>query len=197
MICPVGAARGRDGRHHADSIPSGSAGTWACRCPWSCPPAPISAAHRLQHLQEMLPWETAVTLEGSLEAASSSQLGRIPRLHRAREVWELPGGVNEQCPGWDTSGKQEGIPDLDTEQEKGESRETERSVCPVKESVMVSYHPCKKRFTQSHQLWATESEAPRRTLSLGRDTLVPLDSMRPGLALNKGLIRSCSLQRRL
>ena len=67
----------------ADPTPGAAQGPGR-RCPRSCPPALISASCRLQHLQETLPWETAVHLEGSLEAAFSSQLGGIPRLRQAR-----------------------------------------------------------------------------------------------------------------
>lgn len=53
---------------------------------------------------------------------------------------------------------------------KGES-ETERSVCPVKESVMVSYH-LQKNDSLTDQLWATESEAPREDHCPGSWTII-------------------------
>lgn len=136
-------------------------------------------------------------LEGSLEALSLLSSAEFRVCTKPGEAWELPGGANEQCRGWDTSGKQEGIPDLDTERAKRGQKP--KGACVFSKSLRWAHITLAKNDSLTSQLCATELEAPREDTVPGSWTVIcPTGHDGPGLALNKGLIRnSCSLQRRL
>ena len=135
-------------------------------------------------------------LKGSLEAFPLLSSAEFRVCTKPEGAWELPGGVDEQCQGWDTSTEQEGIPGLDTERATGVRN---RKVRVSSQRVCDGLTSPSQKTIHSPVSSAPESEALREDTVPGSWTVIcPTGRDGLGLALNKGLIRnSCSLQRRL
>ena len=91
-------------------------------------------------------------LKGSLEAFPLLSSAEFRVCTKPEEAWELPGGVNEQCQGWDTSSKQEGIPDLDTERAKGGQKP--KGACVFSKSLRWAHITLAKNDSLTSQLCA-------------------------------------------